>query len=72
MKKEYDFSNAIRNPYVDSNLNKQITISLTSKALDYFQEMAERKGIPYQSLISFFLTDCVNKKLDIAVVNNDE
>lgn len=30
--------------------------------------MAVKKGVPYQTLINIFLNDCVNKKLDIAVV----
>lgn len=68
MKKEIDFTNAIRNPYVDKNLRRQITINLNGKIIDYFKDMANRKGVPYQTLINIFLNDCVNKKLDIAVV----
>lgn len=69
MKKEYDFSKAIQNPYVDKNLKKQITINLSVKVLDYFKEMSERKGVPYQTLINIFLNDCADKKLDIMVSN---
>ena len=68
MKQEIDFSNAIKNPYVDKNIKKQITINLNTKAIDYFKQMAEEKGVPYQTLINIFLNDCVDKKLDIAVV----
>ena len=68
MKKEYDFSKAIKNPYFDKSLKRQITINLNAKVLDYFKEMAEKKGIPYQTLINIFLNDCVDKKLDIAVI----
>lgn len=68
MKKEYDFSKAIRNPYVDKNLKKQISININNSTIEYFKEMAEKKGVPYQILINIFLNDCVNKKLDIAVV----
>lgn len=68
MKKEIDFTNAIRNPYVDKNLRRQVTINLNGKIIDYFKDMANRKGVPYQTLINIFLNDCVNKKLDIAVV----
>ena len=68
MKKEIDFSKGIRNPYVDKNLKRQITINLNGRAIDYFKEMAERKGVPYQTLINIFLNDCVDKKLDIAVI----
>ena len=62
MKKEYDFSKAIKNPYIDQGLN------LNAKVLDYFKDMAEKKGVPYQILINIFLNDCVDKKLDIAVI----
>ena len=68
MKDECDFSNAIRNPYIDKNLKRQVTINLSGKIIDYFKEMAERKGVPYQTLINIFLNDCVDKKLDIAVI----
>lgn len=68
MKKEIDFTNAIRNPYVDKNLRRQVTINLNGKIIDYFKDMANRKGVSYQTLINIFLNDCVNKKLDIAVV----
>ncbi|OCS32546.1 antitoxin (plasmid) [Campylobacter fetus] len=68
MKKEIDFSNAIRNPYVDKNLKRQITINLNGRAIDYFKDMASKKGVPYQTLINIFLNDCVDKKLDISVI----
>lgn len=67
MKKEYDFSKAVRNPYVDKDLKKQITIKLNSTTVDYFKEMSKRKGVSYQVLINIFLNDCVDKKLDIVV-----
>ena len=69
MKKEVDFSNAIRNPYVDKTLKRQVTINLNGNVIDYFKNMAQSKGVPYQTLINIFLNDCVNKKLDIAVVD---
>ncbi|MDO4672219.1 MAG: hypothetical protein Q4A76_04860 [Porphyromonadaceae bacterium] len=67
MKKEYNFKNAIPNPYVDKNLKKQISINLNNSTIDYFKKMAEKKGVPYQVLINIFLNDCVDKKLDIVV-----
>lgn len=69
MKREYNFKNAISNPYVDKELKKQISIKLNSTTIDYFKEMALKKGVPYQVLINIFLNDCVNKKLDIAVIS---
>lgn len=68
MKKEIDFSKAIKNPYIDKSLKRQVTINLSGEVIDYFKQMAKNKGVPYQTLINIFLNDCVNKKLDIAVV----
>lgn len=68
MKKEYDFSKAIKNPYIDREMKKQISIKLNASTIEYFKEMANKKGVPYQVLINIFLNDCVNKRLDIAVV----
>lgn len=67
MKNEYDFKNAIKNPYVDKTLKRQVTINLNGKIIDYFKDMANRKGVSYQTLINIFLNDCVEKKLDIVV-----
>lgn len=68
MKDEYDFSNmkAKPNPYA-SKLKKPVTIRLGEDVIEYFKEMAEDSGIPYQSLINLYLKDCVNshRKLDV-------
>jgi predicted DNA binding CopG/RHH family protein len=61
LKKEFDFKNAVRNPYA-KKLKKQITIKLTPAVIDYFKEEAEETGIPYQTLINLYLTDCVKEK----------
>ena len=63
MREEYDFSkmNARPNPYAQM-LRKQITININIFAIDYFKEMAERTGIPYQTLINLYLTDCAKTK----------
>ncbi len=68
MKKEYDFSNAVKNPYYDKDIKKQISINVSKKTIDYFKKMAQSKGVPYQILINLFLNDCVEKKKDIVVV----
>ena len=66
MKSEYDFSKGNKNPYAKS-LKKQITINISEEVLEYFKEMSEKTSIPYQSLINFYLLDCVKnkKKIDI-------
>jgi predicted DNA binding CopG/RHH family protein len=57
MLKEYDFSNARKNPYA-SRLKKQVTIRLDEKSIDYFKSLSDEMGIPYQSLINLYLRDC--------------
>ncbi|UCH84833.1 MAG: BrnA antitoxin family protein [Candidatus Latescibacterota bacterium] len=60
MKKEYDFSKGKRNPYA-AKLKRQVTIRLDSPTIDYFKQMAEETGIPYQTLINLYLRDCAVK-----------
>ncbi len=60
MKKEYDFSRmkGRKNPYA-KQLKKQITIRVGVDVLEYFKQLAEETGIPYQNLINLYLRDCV-------------
>lgn len=61
MKKHYDFSKSKANPYVRA-ARRQVTIRLDASTIDYFKELAKISGIPYQSLINFYLRDCVAEK----------
>ena len=63
MKKEYNFSKlkGRKNPYA-KQLKKQITIRVGVDVLEYFKELAEETGIPYQNLINLYLRDCVISK----------
>ena len=69
MKKEYDLSKmkSRKNPYA-SKLKKPVTMRLSEDVIDYFKEMAEENGVPYQSLINLYLRDCVaqHRKIDIS------
>ena len=67
LEKEFDFSKAKRNPYAKM-LKKQITININNEAIEYFKSEAERTGIPYQTLINLYLTDCAKngRKLDLS------
>jgi uncharacterized protein (DUF4415 family) len=60
MKKEYDLEKMEwrRNPYA-KRLKKQITIRMGVDVIDYFKDLAEETGIPYQNLINSYLRDCV-------------
>ena len=61
MKEEYDFSKARKNPYAQK-MKKQITINIDSDTIDYFKSQSEICGIPYQTLINLYLSDCVKEK----------
>ena len=61
MKDYYDFSKGKKNPYAKL-LKKQITINLSEEVINYFKEMSEETGIPYQTLINFFLLRLVREK----------
>jgi len=39
-------------------LKKQITIRIGTKTLEYFREMSEETGVPYQNLIDSYLANC--------------
>jgi uncharacterized protein (DUF4415 family) len=60
MKPEYDLSKmkSRSNPYA-SKLKKPVTMRLSEDVVGYFKGMASEAGVPYQSLINFYLRDCV-------------
>jgi len=66
MRKEYDFSDSIRNPYA-KHLKKRVTLRLNTGAITYFRALANETGIPYQNLINLYLTECAHsgKKLTL-------
>ncbi|MEM8993753.1 MAG: BrnA antitoxin family protein [Acidobacteriota bacterium] len=61
MEEAYDFSEGVRNPYA-KRLKKQITIRLDRATVDYFQDLSNELGIPYQTLINLYLAECVREK----------
>ncbi len=69
MKAEYDLSTmkSRKNPYA-AKLKKSVTMRLSEDGIDYFKQMADEKGVPYQSLINLYLRDCVasHRKIDIS------
>ncbi|MDX2455778.1 CopG family antitoxin [Desulfosarcina sp.] len=68
MRKEYDLDKmkGRRNPYA-KHLKKQVTIRIGVDVIDYFKNLAEETGVPYQNLINLYLRDCVhsNRKLSV-------
>jgi uncharacterized protein (DUF4415 family) len=67
MRKRYDFSSSIPNPYV-RKAKRQITIRLDPDTIDYFKGLSSKSGIPYQNLMNLYLRDCAaaKKKLKMA------
>lgn len=67
MREEYDFTNAKKNPYA-KRLKKQVTINLDVDTIDYFKTQSASSGIPYQTLINLYLSDCAvnNKRLNMS------
>jgi uncharacterized protein (DUF4415 family) len=63
MRKEYDLSKmkGRKNP-IAKKLKKQITIRLGVDVLEYFKDLSQETGIPYQNLINLYLRDCANSK----------
>jgi len=62
MKKEYDLAKmkSRKNPFA-RRLRKQVTLRMGVQVIDYFKELAEETGIPYQNLINLYLQECVEK-----------
>lgn len=69
MRDEYNINalNPRKNPYAQK-LKKQITINIDSDAIEFFRQMSANSGIPYQTLINLYLTDCArnNRKIEIS------
>jgi len=66
MRKEYNFSDSVRNPYA-KHLKKQVTLRLNRSVVTYFKVLANETGIPYQNLINLYLSECAHsgKKLTV-------
>lgn len=63
MREEYDIENLNprKNPY-SKRLKKQVTINIDSDTIEYFKGQSEKSGMPYQTLINLYLTDCAKQK----------
>ena len=63
MKQEYDLSKmkSRPNPFA-KQLKQQITLPLGLDIIEYFDDLAQEKGISSQELIVLYLQDCVNSK----------
>ena len=68
MKAEYDLSKmkSRKNPYA-SKLKKSVTMRLSEDVVNYFKNMANDAGVPYQSLINLYLRDCVMQHRQVKI-----
>lgn len=66
MRWEYDFSNARNNLYAKEQ-QQQITINVSKEVIEYFEMQAQIYGIPYQTLISLYLSDCAKLKRGLPI-----
>lgn len=64
MREEYDIKdlNPRKNPYT-KKLKKQITINIDNDTIEYFKTLSAQNGIPYQTLINMYLTDCAEHNI---------
>ena len=69
MRDEYDIMslNPRKNPYT-KRVRKQITININDETVAYFKAQSEEVGIPYQTLINLYLSDCAaqGRKLNLS------
>ncbi|MBO4888596.1 MAG: BrnA antitoxin family protein [Firmicutes bacterium] len=69
MREEYEIEklNPRKNPY-SNRLKKQVTINLNTETIEYFKEMSSQSGIPYQTLINLYLTDCAQNHRKLQMI----
>ncbi len=67
LKKEYDLANMKKrkNPFA-KQLKKQVTLRMGVDVIEYFKNMSEETGIPYQNLINLYLRECVTSQKKIS------
>ena len=61
MRKEYDFTDAKPGRIAEKN-KQQITIRIDKETISWFKELSDQTGVPYQTLMNLYLTDCAKKK----------
>ena len=66
MRKQYDFSQARKNPYA-RRLKKQITLRIDQPTIAYFRSLSVESGIPYQTLINLYLRECAASRRKLSM-----
>lgn len=63
MREEYEIENLNPKPNTFAKrLKKQITININTDTIEYFKSLSDEYGVPYQTLINLYLTDCAENK----------
>ncbi|MGK7925852.1 MAG: antitoxin [Spirulina sp.] len=67
MRQEYDLSKmkSQPNPFA-KQLKKQVTLPLGIDVIEYFEAIAQEKGISCQELIILYLQDCVASNRELS------
>lgn len=64
---EVDFSESIPNPYV-GRTRRRITINVDGDTVDYFKAEARRTGVPYQTIMNLYLSECAAEERRLSFV----
>lgn len=64
MKKEYDFSKSVKNPYFETLKTKQITLEVEAKTLENIEQIAKQKGTSLKALINQYLIERVRENFN--------
>ncbi len=69
MRDEYNIKelNPRKNPY-SQKMKKAITMNVNVNTLDYFKNLSDQSGIPYQTLMNCYLDECVREKKKLMFV----
>ena len=62
MRKEYDFSQSQQTLYA-KKIKKKISLNLNVETIEYFKVLSSKTGIPSQTLMNSYLSDCVYNQL---------
>jgi len=63
MREEYDFTQSVQNPYA-KKVKKQISLNIEEDTIEYFKQLSVKMGLPYQTLINSYLTDCAMRHVE--------
>lgn len=56
-----------QNNIYTKELKRQISIKIDQTVIIYFKNLSADSGIPYQTLINMYLSDCVRNKRKIEI-----